>query len=141
VTAIRFRSGKATAHADIHQIPLFNLFQRSARRQAAHTARQIRDEAQRIVPVRTGELKRSIHTNPPRQTGHWRIEARVTASAPHARYVHEGTRPHIIRARYAQALHFRIDGRDIFTKSVHHPGTKPNPFLATAAHRIAARHH
>jgi len=34
------------------------------------------------------------------------------------------TRPHIIEPRNAQWLRFEINGRVIFTKRVHHPGTK-----------------
>jgi hypothetical protein len=49
-------------------------------------------------------------------------------------YIIEGTRPHVIRARNAQALHFYWAkmGQDVFFKSVQHPGTKPNDFPATA---------
>lgn len=139
---IRFRGGKVTAHTDVHVIPLMNFFQRSGRRVATKIGKEIETEAKVLVPVRTGELRRSIHANRPRQVGRWRVEARVTASAPYARYVHEGTRPHIIRARNAKALHFYWPylGRDVFFKSVHHPGTGKTPFLKAAANTVAKRH-
>ncbi len=44
----------------------------------------------------------------------------VGTVVPYAIPVELGTRPHIIRARNARALHFG----NIFVKSVHHPGTK-----------------
>jgi hypothetical protein len=37
-----------------------------------------------------------------------------------------GTAPHIIRAKFAKALHFFMsDGTEIFAKRVRHPGTRP----------------
>jgi hypothetical protein len=44
-----------------------------------------------------------------------------------------GTKPHTIEAVNASALHFfASDGTEVFTKSVQHPGTKPNPFPTRA---------
>lgn len=43
-------------------------------------------------------------------------------------YVIFGTRPHEIRARRAQALHFMWQGGEVFFARVQHPGTKANPF-------------
>jgi hypothetical protein len=52
--------------------------------------------------------------------------------------VHDGTRPHIIRPKRAQALRFRIGGRVVFAKVVHHPGTRPRPFLDKALREVSA---
>lgn len=49
-------------------------------------------------------------------------------------YVEFGTPPHIIRAKNAKALHFKVDGEDVFAKTVHHPGTRPNPFIRNIFH-------
>lgn len=38
-----------------------------------------------------------------------------------------GTRPHLIEPVEKDALHFTIGKEEIFTKLVHHPGTKPQP--------------
>ena len=44
-------------------------------------------------------------------------------------FVRNGTLPHIIRARYAQYLHWvGSAGEDVFRKEVHHPGNAPNPY-------------
>lgn len=52
--------------------------------------------------------------------------------------VNDGTRPHIIRPRRAQALRFRMGGRIVFAKLVHHPGTRARPFLDRALREVAA---
>ena len=38
-----------------------------------------------------------------------------------------GTKPHLITPVNANYLHFNINGKDVFTKLVHHPGTLPQP--------------
>lgn len=57
----------------------------------------------------------------------------VGSTHPIALIHHEGTRPHIIRPRYKQALRFPgATGGGygwIFSKWVAHPGTKPNRYL------------
>lgn len=52
-----------------------------------------------------------------------------------------GTRPHIIRARYAEALHFYWTKRRkwVFYKFVHHPGTAPNDFVTRGAAQFDVR--
>lgn len=47
-----------------------------------------------------------------------------------AAYLEFGTPPHIIRAKDAGALHWKnSSGQDVFAKEVHHPGTRPYPFI------------
>lgn len=46
-------------------------------------------------------------------------------TAPHARYVDEGTPPHLIRPRSARVLRFEADGGVVFARRVQHPGTRP----------------
>lgn len=82
-----------------------------------------------------GRLRDSIGHNREFSLGSARIN--FTASAPHARFVVDGTRPHIIRPRQAHALHWQRDGRDYFARLVHHPGTKPNPFGRRVAQQVA----
>ena len=63
------------------------------------------------------------------------LEVRVGANpgpggtVGYALYHHEGTEPHVIRPVKAKALAFRYKGRMVYAKTVHHPGTKPNPYL------------
>lgn len=51
---------------------------------------------------------------------------------------HEGSAPHIIRARRAKTLRFEIRGVVVFRKQVRHPGTRGTKFL-TRALPFAAR--
>lgn len=84
--------------------------------------------AKQLAPIRTGALRTSIHMEPAPKAA-WR----VVASMPYAAFVHDGTVPHVIKAKKAPMLHW-IDagGEHRFAKLVHHPGTKPQPFLKEA---------
>jgi len=47
-------------------------------------------------------------------------------------YVVKGTAPHEIRPVNASVLAFEAAGRIVFTPTVRHPGTQPNPFMQRA---------
>jgi len=55
----------------------------------------------------------------------------VGSSHPIALIHHEGTRPHVIKARYKRALRWPGASKSgwLFAKYVFHPGTKPNRYL------------
>jgi len=96
--------------------------------------------AKAMAPVKTGRLRNAIKPSPTRFTGASKVEGGIEidkAEVPYAGYVRWGTRPHVIRARRAKALRFEIQGREIFAKSVHHPGTKPNYFMERAVSKVA----
>lgn len=99
--------------------------------------RRIANQARVAVPVRTGNLGRSIgemtQTYVPFHVG-----GGVEATADYAAPVHEGSRPHTIRARNAQFLRFMWHGQEVFRKSVWHPGAKARPFLRLSGERVAA---
>jgi len=106
----------------------FRAFHRSLTRRIANQARV-------DVPVRTGNLGRTIGELP--QTYRpFHVGGGVEATADYAAAVHEGSRPHRIHARNAQYLHFWWHGREVFRKSVFHPGTRARPFLRNAARRV-----
>lgn len=89
--------------------------------------------AKRRSPVRTGNLRSSITHRTTLEVG-TRVRLSVSANARYAGWVHNGTAPHVIRARRAKALHFywpRVGGW-VFRKSVNHPGNAANPFLQDA---------
>jgi HK97 gp10 family phage protein len=79
------------------------------------------------APVKTGRLLGSIEK---RVSG---SQAKVGPTVPYAIYVEYGTRPHDIRPVFASVLAFEVAGRMVFTPIVHHPGTRPQPFVAEAA--------
>lgn len=86
--------------------------------------------AKRKAPVNKrgggGNLRQSIRS---RMTGVAR--GVIEVGAKYAIYVHEGTRPHIIKVVNRKVLANRREGR-IFGKIVHHPGTRAQPFLQEA---------
>lgn len=47
-----------------------------------------------------------------------------------------GTVPHVIRAKTGKALKFKIGSKDIFAKSVRHPGTTAQPFFRPALDQV-----
>lgn len=60
----------------------------------------------------------------------------LTAGGPNVNYasfVENGTPPHEIRGKGGGLLRFVMNGRTIFARSVHHPGTAERPFMAHAA--------
>lgn len=95
-------------------------------------------EAKKRVPRATGHTARTIA--PGSLTPSFTI---VTASGA-AVFLEFGTRPHVIRPRNKGALSWTSNrrlsgrartasGRRFFAKVVHHPGTKPQPFLVPGA--------
>ena len=75
------------------------------------------------VPFRTGRLMGSIQKEGAGLTGS------LGPTEPYAIYVEYGTNPHEIRPVYASVLRFVIGNKIIFTPLVHHPGTRPQPFI------------
>jgi len=78
------------------------------------------------APWRTGRLAQSIV----KEIGNG--EATIAALASHARFVMFGTAPPDISPMNARVLAFNVGGKLIFASLVHHPGTKPNPFMQNA---------
>lgn len=60
----------------------------------------------------------------------------VTADNKIARLHHDGTRAHVIVPRRQTTLRFPSRGRIVYTKIVHHPGTKPNRFLTDPLRKV-----
>lgn len=90
-------------------------------------------EQKKLAPVKTGNLRRTIHVG--------RITARsaeTVASANYARFVEFGTRPHEIRPRKARVLAFKVGSRKVFARRVQHPGTRAQPFMIPGAERAIA---
>lgn len=97
-------------------------------------AQQLFDISQSEVPVVTGKLKASGRILP--TASGWR----VVYGAKYAMYVHDGTRPHTITAKRTSTLKFiGKDGNWVYRRSVHHPGTKANPWLFRSLMILRAR--
>lgn len=101
-------------------------------------------EAKLLVHRKTGHLGRSIV--PGRLTD---THAQVEARTPYAATVELGSRAHVIRPRKAKVLAWggvrRLSGTlakgssaTHFARIVHHPGTKPYPYLIPGAKKAVA---
>jgi hypothetical protein len=82
------------------------------------------------APVRSGRLLGSIRKIVSEN------EAIIGPTVPYAVYVEYGTSPHEIRPVSASVLAFEVAGKMVFTPIVHHPGTKPNPFIRETAEAV-----
>jgi len=91
---------------------------------------KIESSAKRNAPVNKrsggGNLRQSIRSM---MTGP--ASGKVEVGANYAVFVHEGTRPHVIRIRQKKVL-ANVREKKIFGKVVMHPGTRANPFLQDA---------
>ena len=85
-------------------------------------------DAQRYCPERTGALARSIEHH--LEDGDLIVSATGSDERTYAAYVELGTRPHEIRPSSKQALFW--EGAAHPVAAVHHPGTRPQPFLRPA---------
>lgn len=89
--------------------------------------------SRRLVRVRTGTLFSTIRKNRGFTSRGPYVD--ILAGGKNARYVmyeHDGTVPHIIRARRKKYLRFISQGQVVFAKQVKHPGTKGSYFLTKA---------
>lgn len=93
------------------------------------------------TPVDTGRLRAGNDLVVDAPDG-WSVTGHVQNLVEYALDVHNGTRPHEIRPRDpAGFLRFTgADGGIVYTKLVHHPGTRPRPFLAEGAEMAAPQH-
>lgn len=81
------------------------------------------------APMRTGKLRESISVRHEPSPGRYLIIFYTTV--PYAKFVLEGTKPHVIVPRNARVLRWvanRGHGPVRYAMRVHHPGTKPDPF-------------
>lgn len=84
------------------------------------------------VPVRTAVLQGSLQMRPAR-TGAGEIEGEWGSyGVKYARWIEEGTRPHVILPRNKKALYWKGAAHPV--RMVNHPGTKARPYLIPAAH-------
>jgi hypothetical protein len=99
-------------------------------------ALRVANRAKELAPVDTGRLRASIVWTIG-VGGNGKLVARVGTNVAYARPVHEGSRPHVIRPRRGRVLVFPMGGRTVFARVVHHPGTRPHPFLRDALRAAA----
>lgn len=107
-----------------------------ARDAVRRISRRVLNRSAILCPVDTGRLRAS---------GRMRIgegprgpQGVVEYPVNYAAAVHDGSRPHTIRARKKKALAFKVGGRTVLVKSVRHPGAQGRPFLRMAAKEVAS---
>lgn len=111
-----------------------------AREATAETAQQVFDNAREAASAhtKTGALVRSLKVK--KLPGGDRYEvAHDLQVAPHALFVHWGTRPHDIRPRNKKTLRWVGHNGFVFAQLVHHPGYKGDPYLTRARDAVARR--
>lgn len=101
---------------------------------AENTAAEWANELRRTSPVDTRNMLHQTTTRVTRSGPRIHIEAAVDTD--YARFVSEGTRPHVIRPRSARALRFTSGGRVVYARKVNHPGTQPNPWWRNQITRV-----
>jgi len=83
-----------------------------------------------VLHVRTGTLRRAVRAYPPLTDVYpIRGDVAVDRTAPYGAMQEFGTKPHDIVPIRAKALRFMAGENVVFAKRVHHPGTKPRPFM------------
>jgi hypothetical protein len=110
-----------------------------SREVTAKTAQQIYEQARAGADrhTKTGALVRSLQIQ---RLGDARYAVgHDLQMAPHALFVHWGTKPHLIRPKDKKALRWVGSNGYVFAKIVHHPGYKGDPYLARAREAVARR--
>jgi len=92
----------------------------------------VQREAVRLVPVKRGNLKRTIR---PDKIGSYegRILVGGQNDVDYASDIEYGTKAHTIEPVNATILRFKVGGQIVWAKKVNHPGTAAQPFMAPAA--------
>jgi hypothetical protein len=90
-------------------------------------AQAVADAGATGAPKRSGALGQSVQVSYRSPT-----YAEVGPTVPYGPEVEFGSRAHVIRARNGRALSFMVGSQRVTVRSVRHPGTRANPFMAEA---------
>lgn len=127
------------AHLELDERKLNDQVRPMLRRRMSSMSRRIANQARQDVPVRTGNLGRTIGEGPIVFSGPRTVRGSVHANARYAAPVHNGRGARTIRPVNAKTLRFMYHGRVVFAKVVHQGPVKGRPFLRNAGLRVAAR--
>lgn len=124
---VKISLDKAGIRADVNGFSLLDV---------RKITRRILNRSTILCPVDTGRLRASGRM----RVGESGQGPRGTVEYPvkYVAAVHDGSGPHVIRARKKKALRFKYGGRVVIVKSVKHPGSDGRPFLLQAAEEIAS---
>ena len=122
---------KATARVRVDQGRMQAIAIAEGLSQVKRLGRRVVARAKMLAPVDTGYLRNSIRSTASVSGSHAFLDVKV--GAKYGRFVHDGTKPHIIRAKTGGVLAFPgAGGVTVFAREVHHPGTRARPFLKQA---------
>lgn len=129
---------------------LETLSEKAVNRAVVGAALDIQRAAKKLAPVDTGRLQNSIAVAEKQQAlarnsdqatekreARNEINATMTSAVigtnlNYAQAVEFGSRPHHIRPKNAEALHFEVGGEKVFATQVQHPGTPARPYMTPA---------
>ncbi len=121
-----------------------NRLKEALRRSPAKTIDEISKAVQKSALIIESNAKKEAPVNKQTGGGNLRqnirsslkskLRAEIESRAPYSGYVEMGTAPHIILPVVKKALANRRTGQ-FFGKIVHHPGTRPNPYMHRALER------
>lgn len=104
--------------------------------------RQTLTRAKVTSPVDSGALRNSHVAEPIKVSGDkvtTEISVEGGAKQDYAMYVHEGTKPHVIKPRRKKVLSWKGSEGRVFATAVNHPGTEPRPWLRNALQSTAPK--
>ncbi len=115
-----------------------SLIKIDVKKSIAQMDRQVEEAAKAMVDELSSKALSELQSRSPVKTGALRSSfsrivegssARIVSSSSYVMIVERGSRPHAIVAKDAKALHFFIGYKEVFAKSVQHPGTKGKFFI------------
>lgn len=106
-------------------------------RLAAASTREAQAIAGQELERRTGKYHGGFQAKVER--GPRGLRVRLTNNAPQASDIERGTRPHVITPKRATVLVFDTPGGTVFTRLVHHPGTRAYRIMEKAIRRVVGR--
>ena len=63
-------------------------------------------------------------------------DERNAGNVNYVKFYYYGAKPHTIRAKNGGVLHWRLNGKDYYAKSVKHPGSRPHNFIQDTLDRM-----
>lgn len=63
-------------------------------------------------------------------------DERNAGNVNYVKFYYYGAKPHTIRAKNGGVLHWKLNGKDYYAKSVKHPGSKPHNFIQDTLDRM-----
>lgn len=134
---IRFTPGQVTFYPG--EPRLFARTEPDIRRDLDRRMSNVQIGARYRVRVRSGRLLSTIRKQPGvNARGQYVDLVAGGAGTKYVMFEHDGTQPHIIRARKRKMLRFVWHGQVVFYKQVRHPGTTGTYFLTRSLPLAAA---